>query len=340
MELSCLLFEGSPDLHLANFLHMITTMVESGSNEEQIEFFILNSQKVPKLPDEEESVWSLPPAVPSSTVNEEAHTSSTVIAEQQNPTKSKRKPGINSNWPPADWKTAPGFSFPRLSQYRAEEAIPPPSHSLHVMEDDFKKKFAQMDHITQIEISSDWTVEGVAYNPVPSEASDNNPVASLLGSANDSTCLITQSADPNLMGHKNIERDRFSFGTPNVEAAYLTGRQGELVAFNYFITNFAEKSVTWVNKDNESGLPYDIVIGEEGKSKEYIEVKATKSLKKDWFFISSREWQFAFEKGKSFSIAHVGLSDSTHKRARITLFKNPVRLCHQGKLQLAVVMPK
>ncbi|KAK7854726.1 hypothetical protein CFP56_031060 [Quercus suber] len=28
MELSRLLFDGTPDLHLANFLHMITTMAE------------------------------------------------------------------------------------------------------------------------------------------------------------------------------------------------------------------------------------------------------------------------------------------------------------------------
>ncbi|KAH7833599.1 hypothetical protein Vadar_008001 [Vaccinium darrowii] len=303
MEFSRLLVEGTPALYLANFLHMITTMVESGSNEEQIEFLILNCQKVPKLPDDE-SVWSLPSVVPSSTKSKEAHTVLTVIPEQQNPTKSKRK----GNWPPADWRTASGFNFPRFSRYRAEEAIPPPN-------------------------------KGVAYNPVPSEASDNKSVASLLGSANDSIDLVTPSDDLNLMVHKNTERDQFSFGTPNAEAAMLTGRLGELVAFNYFTTNFGAECVTWVNKDNETGLPYDIVIEEEGKSSEYIEVEATRSLKEDWFFISSRESQFAFENGESFSIVHVGLSDSNNNRARITVFKNPVRLCHQGKLQLDV-MPK
>ncbi|KAF3648722.1 hypothetical protein FXO37_19301 [Capsicum annuum] len=58
MELSRLFSIGTPDLHLANFLHMITTMAESGSTEEQTEFFIMNSQKMPKLP-ADESVWSL-----------------------------------------------------------------------------------------------------------------------------------------------------------------------------------------------------------------------------------------------------------------------------------------
>ncbi|KAJ8530756.1 hypothetical protein K7X08_023637 [Anisodus acutangulus] len=57
-EISRLFYSIAPDLHLANFLHMITTMAKSGSTEEQIEFFILNSQKMPKLP-VGESVWSL-----------------------------------------------------------------------------------------------------------------------------------------------------------------------------------------------------------------------------------------------------------------------------------------
>ena len=70
MELSRLLFDGTPDLHLANFLHMITTMAESGSTEEQTEFFILNSQKMPKR-SIEESVWSLP-SIPSRTKNDDS----------------------------------------------------------------------------------------------------------------------------------------------------------------------------------------------------------------------------------------------------------------------------
>ena len=77
MELSRVLFEDVPQLHLANFLHMITTMAEAGSSEEQTEFFILNSQKVPKLP-EGETIWSLSSL--SGIVNDELHTSSTVYA--------------------------------------------------------------------------------------------------------------------------------------------------------------------------------------------------------------------------------------------------------------------
>ncbi|KAK9682501.1 hypothetical protein RND81_10G078300 [Saponaria officinalis] len=64
MELSRLFFDGVPNIHLANFLHMITVMAESGSTDEQIELFILKSQNMAKLP-EEECVWcpSSPPSL-------------------------------------------------------------------------------------------------------------------------------------------------------------------------------------------------------------------------------------------------------------------------------------
>ncbi|KAK9682468.1 hypothetical protein RND81_10G075900 [Saponaria officinalis] len=64
MELSRLFFDGVPNIHLANFLHMISVMAESGSTNEQIELFILRSQNMAKLPDEE-CVWCLssPPSL-------------------------------------------------------------------------------------------------------------------------------------------------------------------------------------------------------------------------------------------------------------------------------------
>ena len=73
-------------------------------------------------------------------------------------------------------------------------------------------------------------------------------------------------------------------------------------------------------------------------NKEFIEVKATRSPRKDWFNLSSREWQYAVDKGEAFSIAHVALMGNNV--ARITIFKNPVKLCQQGQLQLAVMMPR
>ncbi|KAI3856512.1 hypothetical protein MKW98_008041, partial [Papaver atlanticum] len=51
LELSRLFYHGIPELYLANFLHMIACMAESGCTEEQIEFFVVNSQNISKLPD-------------------------------------------------------------------------------------------------------------------------------------------------------------------------------------------------------------------------------------------------------------------------------------------------
>lgn len=82
------------------------------------------------------------------------------------------------------------------------------------------------------------------------------------------------------------------------------------------------------------GLPYDILVA----GNEYIEVMATRSVTKDWFHVTLREWQFALEKGELFSIAHVVLSP--HNAATVTVYKNPARLCYLGKLQLALIIPK
>lgn len=344
MELSRLLFDGTPDLHLANFLHMVTTMAESGSNEEQTEYFILNNQKVPKLPDDE-SVWYIPSS-PSSRENYKALTSSaSTVINQQNPMKNKRKPGINLSWPPVDWKTAPGFSFARAHGLQVQVSGPPSSSSLQpTEEDDSEDKIAQKYHVVPIEINADLTKEvDPSANTTPvmlpdSEASEDrgNLLSSDVDVAYDSVdvTVVAPSDNPNTGPSKSSRKDQL-FEAPNPQQ--VTGRLGELVAFNYFSSNFGKTIVRWVNEYNETGLPYDIVIGEEESSREYIEVKATKFERKNWFSISLREWQFAIEQGESFSIAHVSLLGNM---ARITIFKNPAKLCQLGKLQLAVVMPK
>lgn len=88
-----------------------------------------------------------------------------------------------------------------------------------------------------------------------------------------------------------------------------------------------------------SGLPYDIVITPEGGSAEYVEVKSTVSSKKDWCYITPREWQFALEKGDSFSVASVLLRGSDE--ANIVMIKNPQKLCCQKlDLHLALIMSR
>uniref|UniRef100_A0A0V0IAP2 Putative ovule protein n=1 Tax=Solanum chacoense TaxID=4108 RepID=A0A0V0IAP2_SOLCH len=281
MELSRLFSSGTPDLHLANFLHMITTMAESGSNEEQTEFFILNSQKMPKLP-EGESVWSLA-NVPLSKDDEIGLMSSYRTVDGKTPVNFQKRSGISSNWPPSDWKTAPGSA----AKSRAASGI---------------KIFAQAptEIITNVEndrASAEATVK-MTFDPPHS---------------------MTIPHDLNYTSVDVAQRDHLYVGRTDPQQALLTGRLGEFVAFKYFVGNHGEPFVKWVNETNETGLPYDLVVGDD----EYIEVKATRATGKDWFHITSREWQFAVEKGESFSLAHVVLSpDNT---AMVTVYKNPVQ---------------
>jgi hypothetical protein len=335
MELSRLLFDGTPDLHLANFLHMITTMAESGSSEEQTEFFILNSQKVPKLPDEE-SVWSLS-SVPSLTKNDDslqADFDSKTIDEKSY-SKSKKKGGNNSNWPPVNWKTAPGFSY--ANDFKVQATTAQPSSSPRNKKDDDSEG-------TVMQTDDDWTIED------DSEATSMALCLSDYDNLEDQSGHPCNETDPSMpvdfdllsdgpeLGSSDFsKRDQLGIGTPCGTEATQTGRLGELVAFKYLIGKVGKKVVNWVNEGSETGLPYDIVLGEED-SKEYIEVKATKAQRKDWFSISTREWQFAVDKGESYSIAHVVLLDDNV--SRVSIFKNPVKSCQVGKLHLVVMMPK
>ncbi|KAK9933158.1 hypothetical protein M0R45_020363 [Rubus argutus] len=113
------------------------------------------------------------------------------------------------------------------------------------------------------------------------------------------------------------KRDRLSTCTPDAIQAKETGRLGELAAFKYFIEKVGKSAVKWVNEHSETRLPYDIVVGENENSKEFIEVKATRNPTKDWFEMSVRQLQFAVEQGEAFSIAHVILSDNNVATVRV-----------------------
>ncbi|KAK4433814.1 protein NO VEIN [Sesamum alatum] len=324
LEFSCLLYNGTPELHFANFLHMITTMAESGATEEQTEFFILNSQKVPQLP-AEESNWSLQ-SFSSSMENDgtQLENGLAVKVEEQNSAMFKKRSGINSNWPPVDWKTAPGFNSVGAFGSRkpgggnfAEQNLGQTNISIEI----------NSEFNIQVDPSA-ITEEVVSVAEEISQSQSNlsrNLVASSMNVVLDSVDLVAPDSK-NVVPSNSSERDE-----DLAQQAKLTGRLGELVAFKYFQGKADEVFVKWVNEINETGLPYDITLGGDDDSREYIEVKATKSARKNWFLISMREWQFAVEKGESFSIAHVVLADNN--MAKITIFKNPARLCQ-------LVMPK
>ncbi|XP_010673417.2 protein NO VEIN [Beta vulgaris subsp. vulgaris] len=342
MELSRLFFDGAPELHLANFLHMITTMAESGSTEEQMEFFILNSQKMAKLPIEE-SVWSLSSPL-SLLENDEALTGNALLTDTNDQLASKsKKKSTHSSWPPVDWNTAPGFSSSRARGMRTQPVLMDQSGNTESVKGLLEDVMEEEAKVILTEINEDVFIEDAgliepdsSFLPLSEDQTDhvcNQPRA--IEALADPTNVIVETLCPEEGQSKS--RDQHLSNTPGAQEAMRTGRIGELVAFRYFAGKADGKEVNWVNQEKETGLPFDIVIGNE-QNREYIEVKASRYAKKDWFVISTREWQFATEKGDSFSIAYVLLSGQN--LARIIVYKNPVKLCQLGKLQLTVMIPK
>lgn len=344
MELSRLFFDGTSEFHMANFLCTIAKMKEYLPSEEQVESFISNTQNIPKLPDEE-PVWALSL---SSLVEAEISLPSDHVPSTNERIFPRRKAGISSNWPPVDWKTAPDFSYARANGFKTKAGQI--SNTSEVKKDDTSEGIVSPP-ISSIQGSAsvDWNI---IDNPSASSVSlvlrenenlddqsyhDFEPTS--FSNNNDSypVSLGENMDEAHLNSPAFTNRDRLSIGTFDTAQTKRTGRLGEFLACKYFTDKFGKTAVRWVNEVNETGFPYDIVIGED-TSKEFIEVKATTSPRKDWFNISFREWQFAIEKGESFSIAFVVINGNNV--ARVAIFKDPVKLCQLGELQLAVMMPK
>lgn len=316
MELSRLFFNGVPDLHLANFLHLIKTMAESGLSEGQMESFIVNSQKVQKIPGGEK-IWSLKSAL-----------------------KAMKKAGLSLSWLPSSSKRRHGSSdHPRVDDSKQEVATGQASSS----EDEVAESLE-----VQIPIQTADTNLVAGYDNsagTSSLASQPNPLYSMhMESGSTSGNQAVFNLNPNLLhGWNNSfsadfsERDQLHTGTPWAAQAQQTGRNGEEIAYRYFAATYSkEAKVRWVNEQSETGLPYDLLIENEGGKLEYVEVKATVSSRKDYFNLTVREWQFANEKGESYIIAHVLLGNSN---AILTQHRNPVKLCQEGNLRLLILMP-
>ncbi|KAG0447816.1 hypothetical protein HPP92_028133 [Vanilla planifolia] len=267
LELSRFFFKGSSDLHFANFLHMVTTMADSSSTSEQIEYFILHSQKIPKLPNEE-PIWSLS-SISNIADHKSSNTDLILSSDLEKVSTSKAahcKAGSGTNWPPTSWKNAPNFHY---SQTRN-----PANHALGrrgkawamgkwgFCRDHRKLEPGGFEHRSDMEVSDDLSVQRIAPTNPP----------------------------------KLLPRDRITWQFPNEQQLRRTGKLGEMIAFKYFSETLGSRCVSWVNEEIETGLPYDLLVGEK-ENLEYVEVKATSSANKDWFDITSREWSLQPRKG-------------------------------------------
>ncbi|KAG1699535.1 hypothetical protein DVH05_012945 [Phytophthora capsici] len=129
--------------------------------------------------------------------------------------------------------------------------------------------------------------------------------------------------------------------TMTKEEREAIGRWGEEYVFNQLTQQHTETesnmTVEWVNKEEESGLPYDLTLSVAGKVVEYIEVKSTRTMEKGVFEISMNELDQAAIHGSTYSIYRV-FNAGNPALCRVIRMKNPVSLVRQRKIQLALVM--
>ncbi|CAM0876991.1 unnamed protein product [Alopecurus aequalis] len=346
LEFSRLFFDGSPDLHFANFLHMVKTTAA-----EEVESFIVNKQNVPALP-EQEAVWSFSSSsvadqsipIESSSACDSKPVESSSACDFNTP-KHQRSDGTVSSWPPNNWRTAPDLRTSHRSRHGPmQETKGNDVECVNTKDDWFPVNLEQdwvINEDTRVESTeyAESTVSILGDHPmVMSINSDSAPAYLDLETSSPSEIVGTELIDCNdKMSNASEGRDRLRTGGPDSDKLLRTGRSGEGLVYRHFVDKLGSDNVRWVNKEAESGLPYDLVITRGNNLIEYVEVKATTSSNKDWFYITTREWQFALEKGDAFTIARIILV-SGEKTASIKTFRNPHRLCQMKKLHLALLM--
>ncbi|GFE52616.1 hypothetical protein BaOVIS_000200 [Babesia ovis] len=89
-------------------------------------------------------------------------------------------------------------------------------------------------------------------------------------------------------------------------------------------------SIDWVNKNNESGHPYDLHLRNKRGEEVFIEVKSSCSNKKDNFEVSYKEWCFAQQKGARYEIFR--LSGVGQKSVHLCRLVNPYSMWRSGYL--------
>uniref|UniRef100_A0A0E0GV55 Uncharacterized protein n=1 Tax=Oryza nivara TaxID=4536 RepID=A0A0E0GV55_ORYNI len=369
LELSRLFFDGSPDLHFANFLHMVKTMADSGTTAEQIESFIVNNQNVPDLP-EHEAVWSFSSLIIADQDVDCQRTEFQSICDSQkteirstcelNISKHQRTSGVASSWPPNDWKTAPDFITSHNSQFTPNQET---NLNNVVPSLDLTKTQCENseDIVGPVDLEGNWITED-------DFGSENTVLAERIGATGDEPHMVMSINSANLPAYLDLEtgssansvvdieltefndklanvsekRDRLCIKAPDRDKLLRIGKQGEAAAHQHFVDHFGSNNVRWVNQENETGLPYDIVVTHKSGFTEYVEVKATTNSYKNWFYITLREWQFALEKGNAFTIARVVLKDSkkANDKSNVLILKNPYKLCLNKSVYLALIIPQ
>ncbi|KAI3865538.1 hypothetical protein MKW98_002842, partial [Papaver atlanticum] len=196
--------------------------------------------------------------------------------------KSKRKLGYNTSWPPADWKTAPDFNNSHTNGLRTRTGyVPLPIESSQKEDKPEDVVSFLQDHGIPFGYSVDWNSQSVASLTVglqESTSKEGQP-RSGTGRCAYTAGVLNQSVTVNIPQNPDIfpsalnERDQLFYGTPNPTNAQRTGKRGEMAAFDYFTNLVGEGSVNWVNNEAETGLPYDIVLRKMARAKSILKLK-------------------------------------------------------------------
>ncbi|KAG0569647.1 hypothetical protein KC19_6G104700 [Ceratodon purpureus] len=332
-ELSRLFFSGQVNQQLANFLHLITMMASLGSQEADVELYMVNTQGVQPL-----SVgvapWKLKQRLQESNL---AMTASPVKGksslaevylkrhakeEELMPFKKKSSQSY-SGWPPRSWVPLPTVKSTAKSSI-VVKADSGPLVSGSVLDRTTAATFTEEFHSSPLSTSpsaSSWWTTGTDVGLLT-----DNPDSRTAGATSSGRAF-----------QYPLARDQpvMSSGT---EQQQITGRTGEEVAYQYLVKKYGDKHVKWVNEDGETGAPFDMTVQNESGKQEFVEVKTTRSQDKDWFEISAREWEFAQIHGDLYTVLRVILP-SAEKSFQIIRFSNPVKLCRDRVIQLALILP-
>eukprot|EP00253_Pinus_taeda_P027075 PITA_27075 len=348
-ELSRIFFNGCVDIQLVNFLHLITIMAETGSTVGQTESFILNAQRIPKLP-VEEVTWF---CEHGDEIDKHPIVAKTSLPENQLMTKKPERISVAASWPPTTWKGVPK-SGDEVQAQAVNSVINQDSvrHEHGNVIDNtpifHTKSAGASDLVVNASSASaiaecDMDMERLKFDEESAFASNDNlfrgSSSTGLEYANINKSFELSALNEMDIGTSNVlsNRDQLCLSVSDDEQQKLTGRLGECVVYKYLIDKYGPASVNWINEKEEIGLPYDIILRKENGKKDFIEVKATRSENKDWFEITNQEWDLASKNSDCFTIIRVLLGSSAY--VKLVMLPNPMKLCQQKILKLAILMP-
>jgi hypothetical protein len=318
-ELTRLFFDGKRELPLANFLHVLLLMRDSGRGADALERFVTSSQGVGPLP-ANEPVWALD--LPED-VSLGGQRNGGQAGAEGPPERERVEPAsfaLPSRPPPESASLLWGAGDDRVGGKRKRGVWPPPA-GVGWWQGEREGEDADAKRLRVLALEKEANLEealGDLMGGLPGATSnggklggesgnigtDLNPQGGLAGQESESEKHLVHSAEllsgglagrepqlsePPLTSAALVERHNRRAarkggagegGEVGREENLTVGRVGEELVYRHLVEKYGSGAVHWVNQGGESGACYDLVVqGGEGRL-EYLEVKATKTKDK------------------------------------------------------------